>query len=207
MKEQSKTPVNRNAKHTLTEDEIKQYNEQLLAALQAKKEIEAEKKEVAATYKNKIAEQELAIDKISNLMRVGYEIRPFSCYLVKNFDTGKREFYEFGSDRLVDTEPLNAGDYQLQMEEANEAIVANNEAADNLEAAGFKIVPISELPAGSVEYDEPELLGEAIIEPEEEEIAASPFDEPEEVQQEGGIETEDDPFGTDDKGDFDFDDI
>lgn len=131
MKATNQTPVSRNAKHILTDEEVESHKEALLAALQAKKEIEAEKKEVANTYKTKIAEQELAIDKVSNLLRVGYEIRPFQCYLVKNFEDGRREYYEFGTDRLVDTEPLNAADYQTEIDMQEETIRLNNEAAEN----------------------------------------------------------------------------
>lgn len=130
---QSKTPVSRNAKHILTDEEVDTLKETLLAALQSKKEIEAEKKEVANTYKTKVAEQELAIDKASNLLRVGYEHRPFQCYLVKNFDTGKREYFEYGSDKLIDSEPLNAADYQTAMDIEEAEIKANNEKAENSE--------------------------------------------------------------------------
>lgn len=226
MNPKQQTPINRNAKHHLTEDEIKAYNEQLLAALQSKKEIEAEKKEVAASYKNKIAEQELAIDKISNLMRVGYEIRPFSCYLVKNFDTGKREFFEFGTDRLVDSEPLNAGDYQLQMDEELEKATPT----DQLQAViDEKVEQADATPTEEqiAEHQADEFWdGGGATEPELEEAAPfeaidehptnteeeNPFEEPEKG---GEHEVEDDPFSTgeqdaqedEDSDPFDFGDI
>lgn len=226
MNPKTQNPISRNAKHTLTEDEIKQYNESLLAALQSKKEIEAEKKEVASAYKNKIAEQELAIDKISNLMRVGYEIRPFQCYLVKNFDDGKREYYEFGSDKLVDVEPLNAADYQTEMQMAEAQIKANNEAADNtegvseqLEVAGFTIVPVSEIShrqdddmeatsfdaVDEIQEPTPTKIPEAIVKPLKTKGAANAST----IIIEPTNELEADPFGTDDEDEdpFSFDDI
>ena len=182
-----KTPVSRNAKHILTEDEIRQNNEALLAALQAKKEIEAEKKEVASSYKNKIAEQELAIDKISNLMRVGYEIRPFQCYLVKNFETGKREYYEFGSDKLIDSEPLNAADYQLDIEQTEAKIAENNEKEqlqevieDKVEEAGAELdffgdEPSEELPVeDEISPSDEELSFYDVVAPKEENKASEP---------------------------------
>jgi hypothetical protein len=124
-----KTPISRNAKHVLTDEEKEQNTETMLAAMQAAKELEAEKKDVQNSYKTKIAEQELVVDKISNLLRVGYEIRPFNCYLFKNFDTGKREYFEYGSERLIDTEPLNAADYQSELELTEAKVKADNEAS------------------------------------------------------------------------------
>jgi len=124
----NKQPITRNAKHQLTSEEVQGYTDNLLQSLQARDEIKAESKEVANTYKTRIAEQDLAIDKVTNLLRLGYEIRPFQCYLNRNFETGRREYIEFGTDRLIDTEPLNANDYQMQLEIDEQAIKENNEA-------------------------------------------------------------------------------
>jgi hypothetical protein len=216
----SNTPISRNAKHILTEDEVEAIKETLLGALQSKKEIEAEKKEVANTYKTKIAEQELAIDKASNLLRVGYEHRPFQCYLVKNFDEAKRQYFEFGTDKLIDTEPLNAADYQTEMEITEKAIKENNEAADLLHSGKpeYTVEPESnplEFEDTPADLFEPPVYGDAPTEEnewqpdfKEETPAVEPevIDKPKkEVKSKvvkiepTPIEDEPDPFGMDDE--------
>jgi len=115
------------AKYTLSQEEKDVIQQNMLSSRETKKNLEEEKKNVSNSYKTQIAEQELAIDKACNLLRDGFDFRPFQCYLVKNFEATRREYFEVGTDRLVKTEPLNAGDWQGELELKEQAIRANNE--------------------------------------------------------------------------------
>ncbi len=129
----NQTPVQVTGKHTFTQEERDVKLSELLAAIQRKEELDAEKKQVMSGYKNKLDEQESNIKVISNLLNMGFEHRPFSCYLTKDFETGKRVYNEVGTGALISTEPLTAADYQTQMDLEEATIKANNEEADKLE--------------------------------------------------------------------------
>lgn len=201
---QSTTPVSYVGKHTFTQEEKEQKLQQMLASMRQKEEIEAELKTTQSTYKAKINAKDAEIKLTANLLNAGFEDRTFNCNLFKNFDEGKRQYFEIGTNALVGEEQLTAADYQVQMDLEEKAIQANNEAADLkanvtelLTGAGITIVQDTmtivpndepeytvEPDSNPVEHQEPELLGEAIVEPEDE---PDPFGE-EETQ--GGEEVE-----------------
>lgn len=140
------TPIQVTGKHILTQEEKDGKLAELLSAIQRKEELDAEKKQVVSGYKNKLDEQESNIKVISNLLNMGFEHRPFSCYLTKDFDEGKRFYHEVGSGRLISTEPLTAADYQTQMDLDEAKIKANNEIEIGGDGSEFRIVPVSEIP-------------------------------------------------------------
>lgn len=124
------TPVSFMAKHTFTQEEKNQKTEQMLQAMRQKEEIEAEFKTSKSNYKSKIDSKDAEIKLTANLLNAGFEDRNYQCILTKNFDEGRREYFEVGSGKLIGTEPLTAADYQMQLQMDEEAIKANNELSD-----------------------------------------------------------------------------
>lgn len=121
------TPVQVTAKHVFTQEEKDEKLAQLLQSMKSKEEIEAELKTTKSTFKSRIDQKEAEIKLVTNLLNAGFEHRQVTCYLVKNFDTGKREYFEMGTDKLIQTEPLEARDYQLDLEQTEAKIAENNE--------------------------------------------------------------------------------
>lgn len=126
----TQTPVSYVGKHTFTAEEKEQKLQQMLTAMREKEEIEAEFKTTKSNYKSKIDAKDGEIKLTSNLLNAGWENKTYQCTLVKNFDEGKRQYFELGTNLLVGEEPLTAADYQMQLQMDEEAIKANNEAAD-----------------------------------------------------------------------------
>lgn len=152
MSNNTNTPVSFVGKHTFTSDEKESKLQQMLTAMREKEEIEAELKTAKSNYKSKIDSKDGEIKLMSNLLNAGFENRTYNCLLTKNFDEGRREYREIGTDILVGTEALTAADYQTQMDLTEANIKANNEAADKLEdviadkieEAGLHIVSFDE---------------------------------------------------------------
>lgn len=218
MQQKNTTPVSFVGKHTFTQEEKDAKLQQMLAAMRQKDEIEDEFKTTKSNYKSKIDAKTAEIKLVGNLLNAGFEDRTFTCTLVKNFDEGRREYFEIGSNRLVGTEPLTASDYQTQLQIDEDAIKANNEAADKLaeiqeEAPADLFKPATDEDA-AVEQNE--------WQPEFDKSDNNPKlanNKHESIEPKGGINEEDpplenieiDPFGTDDESEdgdpFDFSDF
>lgn len=217
MQQKNTTPVSYVGKHTFTQEEKDAKLQQMLAAMRQKDEIEDEFKTTKSNYKSKIDAKTAEIKLVGNLLNAGFEDRTFTCTLVKNFDEGRREYFEIGSNRLVGTEPLTASDYQTQLQIDEDAIRANNEAADKLAEEQVELTheEIEKTESGSETPLSPtEVLDDPIIEknntktePQEKEVEQ---EQPQVEQAPQDFDT--DPFGMDDANDeesepFSFDDI
>lgn len=216
MQQKNTTPVSYVGKHTFTQEEKDAKLQQMLAAMRQKDEIEDEFKTTKSNYKSKIDAKTAEIKLVGNLLNAGFEDRTFTCTLVKNFDDGRREYFEIGTGKLIGTEPLTASDYQTQLQIDEDAIKANNEAADKLAEEQVQLTPeeiekAEEGPEYTVETDRTPL-----------EIEETPAEEPrvidEPTEQKGGnkktafeiksVPEEDidsDPFGMDDADEEDVD--
>lgn len=223
MQQKNTTPVSYQGKHVFTTEEKEQKSQQMLAAMREKEEIEAEFKTSKSNYKSKIDAKEGEIKLVANLLMAGFENRTYSCILTKNFDEGRREYHELGSGKLIGTEPLTASDYQTQLQIDEDAIRANNEAADKLAEEQVQLTPeeiekAEEGPTYTVESDSNPLEMDFEETPAEEpKVIDKPTEKKGEAKQK--VETKqapkeslEDPFGMDEPNDgeddpFDFGDI
>lgn len=215
MQQKNTTPVSYVGKHTFTQEEKDAKLQQMLAAMRQKDEIEDEFKTTKSNYKSKIDAKTAEIKLVGNLLNAGFEDRTFTCTLVKNFDDGRREYFEIGTGKLIGTEPLTSADYQTQLQIDEDAIRANNEVADKLadeQTPEYTVEPDSNRlefeeaqPFNAVDETPPEATVVNIDKPKKEvkkkEEPITPFED-----------VSDSMFGTDeteDDGDdpFSFDDI
>lgn len=105
-------------KYTFTPDEITQKSQQLARACKDRSAIEDEKKAVMANFKSKIDSATAEVNLLSNQISNGYEYLTKTCEVIKNFDSGKREYFYEGV--LVGTEKLRPSDYQEVIEFAED---------------------------------------------------------------------------------------
>jgi hypothetical protein len=210
MKEQNQTPVSYVGKHTFSAAEKEQKLQQMLASMRQKEEIEAEMKTSQSTYKARINAKDGEIKLTANLLNTGFEDRTFTCILTKNFDTLEREYREINTGLLVGTEPLTAGDHQMQLKLTEEAIKEQN--ADQLqtvieekvESAGLTVVRDDEpvvLTEEEIAQAEagPDPQPEYIVEPDSNPIEFEPPSE------KGGIQETDEFLFDNDESDDDED--
>lgn len=205
---QKSTPVQVTGKHTFTQEERDTKLSELLAAIQRKEELDAEKKQVMSGYKNKLDEQESNIKVISNLLNMGFEHRPFSCYLTKDFEAGKRFYHEVGSGLLISTESLTASDYQTEIDLEEAKIKENNKLADQLqmviedkvEEAGMHVVTFEQDAQESASIEAAIIEDEVIFDSLKEDIKEDEFFAPKTHvldQFDPEEEKEEDPFNFD----------
>lgn len=117
-------------KHVFTVEETKDLTEKLLTCMTDEDEITAEMKQVAAQYKNRIAGKQLEITSCRTALNNGWEMRPYNCVVVKNFDSGYKEFTDSITGNLIAKEALTAADYQTNMDDQLAQIEKNNKLAD-----------------------------------------------------------------------------
>lgn len=117
-------------KHVFTVEETKDLTDKLLTCMTEEDEITAEMKQVAAQYKNRIAGKQLEITSCRTALNNGWEMRPYSCVVTKNFDTGYKEYHDSISGNLIAKEALTAADYQTNMDDQLSQIEKNNKLAD-----------------------------------------------------------------------------
>lgn len=71
-------------------------------------------------YTKKITETQCQIDELSDNVTQKYEMRNTPCYLHKNFDMKERQYLDH-SGSILKTEPLTPVDYQLAIDQEEEA--------------------------------------------------------------------------------------
>lgn len=129
MKTKSKEVQTVNGKYTFTSEEITEHTTKLLDVLTEKDTIAEEAKTAAGQFKNQIAGKDLEITSLRTALANGYEMRPYSCYVVKNFESGYREFFDVITENLIAKEALTSMDYQTRMDEDLEEIETKNRMA------------------------------------------------------------------------------
>jgi len=97
----------------------------LLAAMTQVEELIDEKSEANATMNAKIKTIKSEVDSLHERLRRGYDVVEKEVRIVRNFEAGCREIYCDG--KLIETEPLTAGDHQLDMADAMSTNAARNE--------------------------------------------------------------------------------
>ena len=114
--------VVRKVKVLLTEEEKVKMGENLAHELSILDEIKERKKVVTAQLSKDVKDKESDISKLKDCINLGYEFKEKDCEMVKNFDTGLKEFWLDGE--IIETEQLTAMDYQLNLQEQEEANAA-----------------------------------------------------------------------------------
>jgi hypothetical protein len=102
-------------KYVFTEDEIKEKSKQLARAIQARLELEDEKKTAASEFKAKIEAKVSESNLISNHINNGYEYLFKTCDVVLDFVTGRKTYFFEGVE--VGVETMTKEDYQKQIGE------------------------------------------------------------------------------------------
>lgn len=113
-------------KYVFTPEETTANTEKLLDVMTEKDQIVEEAKNAAAQYKNKISGKDLEITALRTALANGYEMRPYQCITVKNFDSGYREYRDIVTNELISKEVLTSLDYQTDMNETLGQISAKN---------------------------------------------------------------------------------
>lgn len=105
-----------------TPDELQQQGKRLAIAFQDKCKIEEEKKQTNDVYKTKIDAKQTEIDVLIEQVTVGYERKTVTVEVIRNFESGMREYWYKGEKR--GEEPLKAHDHQLDIDLAIDANLA-----------------------------------------------------------------------------------
>lgn len=120
----------RTVKVPFTEAEGNSMGRKISYLMQEKDGIEEERKSINDGFKNQIAAKDTEINTLVRSMNLGFQMIQRNCEFVKNFETGKREYWFNGE--IVDSEPLTAADHQVELDLA--AKNENGEAVENVSA-------------------------------------------------------------------------
>lgn len=131
--EKPKKTVVRKVKVLLTEEEKVKMGENLAHELSILEEIKERKKVITAQLSKDVKDKESDISKLKDCINLGYEFKEKDCEMVKNFDTGLKEFWLDGE--IIETEQLTAMDYQLNLQEQEEANAAEEKRIEEGTAA------------------------------------------------------------------------
>ena len=106
-----------------TKDEISRMTDDLLGGMSKVRALEDEKAVYVTDQNKEIKEHQAIVDALhTNLVR-GTELSEREVKIKRNFDDGVREIYDLKTNELITTEPLTAGDMQLdalELAEENE---------------------------------------------------------------------------------------
>lgn len=115
-KKEKEKPVQmiRTVKVPFTEAEGNSMGHKISFLMQEKEGIEEERKSINDGFKNQIQAKETEINTLVRSMNLGFQMIQRNCEFVKNFDSGKREYWFNGE--IVDLEPLTAADHQVELD-------------------------------------------------------------------------------------------
>lgn len=102
-------------KHKLSEGEMVDAGKELANALQQKEKISDEAKEKADEFKDKIKEQESAINKCLDKIRTGEEDRDYECNVERDEEKKEKRYIDVDSKRVIKTAPFTAADFQMEL--------------------------------------------------------------------------------------------
>jgi len=111
--------VNKEIREEYSDADIHRMAIELVKTMKDKEVIKEEAKAAADSFKQDLSNKDLKIEELSSCITNGYQFVTRKCEMVRNFDSGKREFFIEG--KLVAEEELTAKDHQLDLLEAEEA--------------------------------------------------------------------------------------
>ena len=124
--------VNKEIREEYSDADIHRMAINLVKTMKDKEIIKEEAKAAADSFKQDLANKDTQIEELSSCITNGYQYVTRKCDMVRNFDTGKREFWYEG--KLVAEEDLTAKDHQLDLEDAEAANKAELDAFTKAEA-------------------------------------------------------------------------
>jgi hypothetical protein len=124
--------VNKEIREEYTDQQIHKMAIELVNAMKDKEIIKESAKAAADSFKLELANKDTKIEELSHCITNGFQHVTRKCSIIKNFDTGKREYYY--EAKLVLEEDLTAKDHQLEIEDAEAANKAEYEATQKAEA-------------------------------------------------------------------------
>lgn len=122
MEQKGKRPpveVNKEIREEYSDADIHKMAIQMVRAMKDKETIKEEAKIAADSFKQNLAAKDEEIEQLSSCITNGYQFVTRKCQMIRNFDSGKREFWI--DDKLVAEEDLTAKDHQLDLEDAEAA--------------------------------------------------------------------------------------
>lgn len=119
------TILPKNVKHCFTAEERVKLSDDLVVALDAKTNAEAEFDSVKATYKAKITEAESRVGTLASSLRAGFDMRVKDCILEFRPEDRQKDYFlavpkdgktsELTKGDLALTEPMTPGDFQQEL--------------------------------------------------------------------------------------------
>lgn len=117
MTQKTKRPpveVTKEVKEEYTDADIRKMANELVQAMKDKETIKDEARSAADSFKLKLAEKDAKIEQLSSCVINGFQYVSKKLNLIKNFETGKREYWL--DDKIVLEEDLTAKDHQLELD-------------------------------------------------------------------------------------------
>lgn len=142
--------VHKEIREEYSDSDIHKMAIELVGAMKDKEIIKESAKAAADSFKLDLANKDTKIEELSSCITNGYQYITRKCEMVRNFDSGKREFYVEG--KLVAEEDLTAKDHQLDLEDAEAANKAEFEA-NRKEEAEKKTAELNELAQKAIEEE------------------------------------------------------
>jgi phage host-nuclease inhibitor protein Gam len=104
-------------KYEFSENELKEVAERLALQTQKKTEIEDEKKAVLSTYKQRLDQIQMEINKAASQYKNRYEMREIECAVERDFTTGEIRYIRTDTGQIASTERMSMSDRQMRIEE------------------------------------------------------------------------------------------
>jgi tetratricopeptide (TPR) repeat protein len=119
--------VNKEIREEYSDADVHRMAIKLVKTMKDKEMIKEEAKAAADSFKQDLANKDTQIEELSSCITNGYQYVTRKCEMIRNFDSGKREFWDEG--KLVAEEDLTAKDHQLDLEDAEAANKAEMDEA------------------------------------------------------------------------------
>lgn len=103
-------------KHPLTEDELKQYANELAVKIGEKSQHEDELKSFRSQMKANIDETDAKINRFSEVIRNKYEYRNIECEIEVDPKQKIKSYYDIETGELISTRKMNPDDFQEDLE-------------------------------------------------------------------------------------------
>lgn len=122
--------VNKEIREEYSDADVHRMAVKLVKTMKDKEVIKEEAKAAADSFKQDLANKDTHIEELSSCITNGYQYVTRKCEMIRNFDSGKREFWYEG--KLVAEEDLTAKDHQLDLEDAEAANKAEMDEATRI---------------------------------------------------------------------------
>lgn len=116
IKTTKREKVRKFAIYYFNQEELLDIGKNVGRKVQESKALEDQKKAVTSDFKARIDSVDAEINLMSTHLQTGFCHKDYECYLVRNYTTHTREYWDVNTSELITTEKLTPEDYQMKLD-------------------------------------------------------------------------------------------